>query len=190
MFSLYIQPAANFLPSSKQTAEMFASEIGHNVQTDTQHGRDIIAFLYYSIVLTALTVVVAITIGVIQLLTLISNIANPKGKFWDGVETAGDYYDAIGGGICGCFVVVGILSVFLYKPWKRRMARRYGLTTDVIVADVGEGRAVIGEERGHLCDADAGKAGSLISVKPTADQDDVENQNQGQPHRHGVFLRS
>ena len=70
---------------------------------------------------------VAIVIGVIQLLTLVLNVAEPTGRFWDGVQTAGDYYDAIGGGICGCFLIVGICSVFLYRPWRRWMARRHGL---------------------------------------------------------------
>jgi high-affinity nickel-transport protein len=61
--------------------------------------RDPVAFLYYSIVLTTLTVIVAIVVGVIQLLSLILNATDAKGKFWDGVQVAGDYYDAIGGGI-------------------------------------------------------------------------------------------
>ncbi|CAI4212069.1 unnamed protein product [Parascedosporium putredinis] len=92
---------------------------------DSNH-RDPIAFLYYSIVLTCLTVMVAIVIGVIQVLSLVLNVASPTGKFWDGVETAGEYYDVIGGGIAGCFVLVAILSVFAYKPWKRWITRRYG----------------------------------------------------------------
>lgn len=64
--------------------------------TSTALARDQIAILYYSIVLTAITVIIAIAIGVIQLLTLILNVAEPKGKFWDGVGFAGDHYEAIG----------------------------------------------------------------------------------------------
>lgn len=64
--------------------------------TSTSMAKDQIAILYYSIVLTAITVVVAVVIGVIQLLTLILNVAEPSGKFWDGVAAAGDNYEIIG----------------------------------------------------------------------------------------------
>ena len=50
--------------------------------TSTNLAKDQIAILYYSIVLTVITVLVAIVIGVIQLLSLILNVAQPEGKFW------------------------------------------------------------------------------------------------------------
>lgn len=126
MFSLYIQPAANFLPTKPdaETASV-ASDPDELPQSHNNH-RDPVAFLYYSIVLTTLTVIVAIIIGVIQLLTLILNVTDAEGKFWDGVQVAGDYYDAIGGGICGCFIVFGGLSVLVYKPWRRWMDQKHG----------------------------------------------------------------
>jgi high-affinity nickel-transport protein len=92
--------------------------------TSTSLARDTIAILYYSIVLTAITVMVAICIGTIQLLSLIAGVANPTGKFWDGVKAVGDNFDIVGGGICGSFVVFGILSVVLYRPWRQRVDRR------------------------------------------------------------------
>jgi nickel/cobalt transporter (NiCoT) family protein len=101
--------------------------------TSTSLARDTIAILYYSIVLTAITVVVATCIGVIQLLTLVLNVASPTGAFWDGVNNAGDHYDIIGGAICGTFVVSGIASVLLYKPWRRRVDRRRNIITAEIV---------------------------------------------------------
>lgn len=129
MFSLYIQPSANFLPPKHDATADSNDPEGAGAdqlpQSRDNH-RDPIAFLYYSIVLTTLTVIVAVVIGVIQLLTMILNMANATGKFWDGVQTAGDYYDVIGGSICGCFIVFGALSVVLYKPWRRWMARRHG----------------------------------------------------------------
>lgn len=85
-----------------------------------RRAKDPIPFLYYSIVLTALTVMVALVIGTIQLLTMILNVAEPEGRFWDGVENAGEHYEVIGGGICASFVVVGGLSVLAYRPWRRR----------------------------------------------------------------------
>ncbi len=85
--------------------------------------KDPLTFLYYSIVLTALTVIVALVVGIIQLLTLILNVAEPSGRFWDGVESAGEHYELIGGAICASFVVFGLLSVLFYKPWRRRVER-------------------------------------------------------------------
>lgn len=64
--------------------------------TSTSLASDKIAILYYSIVLTVITVIIAVVIGVIQFLTLILNIAEPTGKFWDGVAVAGEHYDIIG----------------------------------------------------------------------------------------------
>lgn len=64
--------------------------------TSTSLARDQIAILYYSIVLTVITVVVAIVIGFLQLLTLILHVAEPSGKFWDGVEIAGENFEIIG----------------------------------------------------------------------------------------------
>ena len=129
MFSLYIQPAANFLPqkptSTISDTSSTATDPDELPQSQNNH-RDPVAFLYYSIVLTTLTVIVAIVIGIIQLLTLVLNVTDAKGKFWDGVQVAGDYYDAIGGGICGCFIIFGLLSVLVYKPWRRWMDQRHG----------------------------------------------------------------
>ncbi|KAL5332900.1 high-affinity nickel-transport protein-domain-containing protein [Aspergillus crustosus] len=140
MLALYIQPATNFLPpkhaDSTTTSQTLLidspnPEALSEPYPDHQpkNHRDPVAFLYYSIVLTTLTVIVAIIIGVIQLLTLILNVAEPTGRFWDGVQTAGDYYDVIGGGICGAFLVFGTLSVFVYKPWRRWIGKRHGQGT-------------------------------------------------------------
>ena len=85
--------------------------------------KDPLTFLYYSIVLTTLTVLCAIIIGLIQLLSLILNTAHPTGRFWTGVASASDHYEIIGGAICASFVVFGGLSVMCYGPWKRRVDR-------------------------------------------------------------------
>jgi high-affinity nickel-transport protein len=76
--------------------------------TSTSLARDTIAILYYSIVLSAITVLVAICIGTIQLLSLVANFST--GSFWDGVDAVGHHFDVIGGGICGAFVVFGIVE--------------------------------------------------------------------------------
>lgn len=92
--------------------------------TSTALAKDQIAILYYSIVLTVITVAVAIAIGLIQMLSLIEHAAQPSGKFWDGVAVAGDHFDIIGGAICCSFIVFGALSVVIYKPWRKRIDRR------------------------------------------------------------------
>ena len=70
--------------------------------TSTTAAKDRIAILYYSIVLTIVTVIVAVVIGIIQLLSLVLNVAEPTGRFWDGVAVAGDHYDVIGRSLaCG-----------------------------------------------------------------------------------------
>lgn len=96
-----------------------------SLYTSARLASDAIAVLYYQCVLTTVTVVVAIVIGVIQLLTLIVNVKpNLDGPFWDGVGVAGDHYDIIGGSICGSFIVFGLLAVVCYKPWRRRVDQR------------------------------------------------------------------
>lgn len=122
--------------------------------TSTSLARDTVAILYYSIVLSSITVVVAICIGTIQLLSVISNFST--GKFWDGVDNIGDHYDIVGGAICGAFVVFGGLSVLCYGPWRRAMDRR---------------RAPREVELGAL---DKKEDGDVKDVKTTTDAKDIE----------------
>ncbi|KAG6364274.1 hypothetical protein INS49_005873 [Diaporthe citri] len=91
--------------------------------TSKAFSRDHIAILYYSIVLTGITIVVSAFIGVIQVLTLVLNVAEPEGSFWDGVGAVGDNFEIIGGSICGLFLIVGLGSVIVYRPWRRRVDR-------------------------------------------------------------------
>jgi high-affinity nickel-transport protein len=67
-----------------------------SLYTSTQLARDPIAICYYSILLTVITVIVAIIIGTVQFLNLILNVAEPHGKFWDGVERLGEAWDIVG----------------------------------------------------------------------------------------------
>lgn len=102
--------------------------------TSKAFSRDIVAILYYSIVLTAITVFVSAFIGIIQVLSLVQNVAEPEGSFWDGVSAIGDHFDIIGGSICGVFVVVGVGSIIVYKPWRRRMERKDQANQGLITA--------------------------------------------------------
>lgn len=116
--------------------------------TSKAFSRDHIAILYYSIVLTGITIVVSAFIGVIQVLTLVLNVAEPEGSFWDGVEAIGDNFEIIGGSICGLFLVVGLGSVIVYRPWRRRIDRGALVNTprdDAFDAGESETRAPEGE---------------------------------------------
>jgi len=92
--------------------------------TSKAFARDVVAILYYSIVLTGITVFVSAFIGIIQVLSLAQKVAEPEGRFWDGVDAIGEHYDIIGGCICGLFVVAGLGSALVYRPWRRRVNRR------------------------------------------------------------------
>ncbi|KAI2636383.1 NicO-domain-containing protein [Hypomontagnella submonticulosa] len=95
-----------------------------SLYTSKAFARDAVAILYYSIVLTGITVVVSAFIGVIQILSLAQNVAEPEGPFWDGLSAIGDHFDIVGGSICGLFLVAGLGSVLVYGPWRRRAERR------------------------------------------------------------------
>lgn len=128
--------------------------------TSKAFARDHIAILYYSIVLTGITIVMSAFIGIVQLLTLVLNVAEPEGRFWDGVEVIGDNFEIIGGSICGLFLVVGLGSVLIYKPWRRRMDRR-----GLLASSPGEGLEEANDRLDHE------EQGS-ISAHPTAVADD------------------
>ncbi|RYP20832.1 hypothetical protein DL765_002566 [Monosporascus sp. GIB2] len=95
-----------------------------SLYTSKAFARDTVAILYYSIVLTAITVVVSAFIGIIQVLSLAQNVAEPEGKFWKGLSAISDHFEIIGGSICGLFLIVGVGSILVYKPWRRRMGSR------------------------------------------------------------------
>lgn len=110
-----------------------------SLYTSKAFARDRVAILYYSIVLTAITIVVAAFIGCIQVLSLAQNIVQPEegeSPFWDGLSAISDHFDVIGGSICALFLVVGLGSVLVYKPWRMRMDRRRAQREESSAADV------------------------------------------------------
>jgi nickel/cobalt transporter (NiCoT) family protein len=64
--------------------------------TQTAASRDPFIILYYSIVLTAITVLVALVIGTIQVMTLIVNVTHASGPFADGITFLQDHWDIVG----------------------------------------------------------------------------------------------
>ncbi|KAI1822678.1 NicO-domain-containing protein [Xylaria intraflava] len=92
--------------------------------TSKTFARDRVAILYYSIVLTAITVVVSAFIGIIQVLSLAQNVAQPQGRFWDGLTAISDHFEIVGASIIGIFVFAGLGSAVVYRPWRRRLEKR------------------------------------------------------------------
>ena len=163
MSSLYLAPmsATDIKQEDKQgDAAVRVSEVGDEENQNSEQRvqvtprvRSPLTFLYYSIVLTALTVMVALIIGVIQLLSLILNVAvsqetAEKSRFWHGVEMAGEYYDVIGGVICGSFVIVGVVSVLCYRHW-RQWVDRERARLRVRNGEPSRGEAVLLEQDSH-----------------------------------------
>ncbi|OKL61209.1 hypothetical protein UA08_03621 [Talaromyces atroroseus] len=203
MLSLYVQPAANFLPSTpavetqagpapetEQVSGQFLTESSPpgisdengnqqcpspqntditNSNNGNDNQRDPVAFLYYSIVLTTLTVLVALVIGILQVLSLVWNVTGLTGPFWHGVEIANDYYDAIGGGICGCFVIVGTMSVVCYKPWRRWVGIDGDVDNATTSTDLERQANSAGEKgcfsAGGVCDKDGSAIVSQLDAK-------------------------
>lgn len=140
------------LPHAK-ISSLTATETGAMCLVDTTDGalmmvlytskafaRDHVAILYYSIVLTGITIFVSAFIGIIQVLSLVQNVAEPEGRFWDGVGAIGDQYQIIGGAICGAFLMVGIASVVAYKPWRTRLEQRRRSRSEAAAADAQDER--------------------------------------------------
>ena len=67
-----------------------------SLYTSTRLASDNIAVLYYQSILTGVTVLVAVVIGVLQFLGMLQGAAELEGGFWDGVQVASDHYDIIG----------------------------------------------------------------------------------------------
>ncbi|CZT18598.1 related to high-affinity nickel transport protein [Ramularia collo-cygni] len=143
-----------------------------SLYTSARLAKDTIAVLYYQIVLTAITVIVALVIGVIQLLTMIHNVRPDfEGPFWDGVDVVGDHYDVIGGCIVGSFLVFGILSVLAYKPWRRTVDRkREAVLLDNADVDeveiLGDEELLVDTSPVHARESDSKKSNVRTDVQP------------------------
>jgi high-affinity nickel-transport protein len=73
--------------------------------------------LFYNITITAISVVVAVAIGGVEILGLIQSIYQLSGRFWDKVALLnGDpVFGLLGYGIIGIFVLAWIISISVYK---------------------------------------------------------------------------
>ncbi len=71
--------------------------------------------LYYNLVITAVSVAVALLIGGIEGLGLIGDQLGLKGWFWDGIGSLNDNFNGLGFAIIGVFIFAWIASVIFYR---------------------------------------------------------------------------
>ena len=71
--------------------------------------------LYYNLVITAVSVVVAVLIGGIEGLGLIGDQLSLEGWFWDGIGALNDNFNGIGFVIIGVFIFAWIASMIFYR---------------------------------------------------------------------------
>ncbi len=74
--------------------------------------------LYYNLVITAVSAIVALLIGSVEGLGLIGGQLGLGGWFWDGVGGLNDNFNGLGFAIIGVFVLAWIGSVIFYR-WAR-----------------------------------------------------------------------
>lgn len=71
--------------------------------------------LYYNMSITLVSIVVAVMIGGIEALGLISAQLALTGGFWDVIDVLNDNFNNLGFGIIGLFIAAWVLSFVIYK---------------------------------------------------------------------------
>jgi high-affinity nickel-transport protein len=71
--------------------------------------------LYYNLVITAVSIAVAVLIGGIEGLGLIGDQFGLSGWFWDGINRLNDNFGTLGFAIIGVFVLAWVTSVIAYR---------------------------------------------------------------------------
>jgi high-affinity nickel-transport protein len=71
--------------------------------------------LYYNLVITAVSVVVAVLIGGIEGLGLLGDQLGLTGWFWDGIGTLNDNFNGLGFAIIGVFIFAWVVSLIIYR---------------------------------------------------------------------------
>ena len=71
--------------------------------------------LYYNMNITLVSVLVALVVGVIEVLSIISSQLKLTGGIWDGISNLSDNFGVIGYVIIGIFVASWVISTIVYK---------------------------------------------------------------------------
>ena len=71
--------------------------------------------LYYNLIITAVSVVVAVLIGGIESLGLIGDQFGLSGGFWDVIGRLNDNFNGLGFAVIGVFIVAWIGSIVIYR---------------------------------------------------------------------------
>ncbi|WCM24250.1 HoxN/HupN/NixA family nickel/cobalt transporter [Paraburkholderia bryophila] len=74
--------------------------------------------IYYNMTITLVSVVVAIVIGSIEALGLISDQLKLQGPLWDAIGALNDHFGTLGYVIIGIFVLSWLVSVLIYRARK------------------------------------------------------------------------
>ncbi|KAG9287148.1 hypothetical protein G9A89_001043 [Geosiphon pyriformis] len=97
--------------------------------------------LYYNLVITLLSILVAFVIGTIELLSILGDKLNLEGGFWDFFGKLGEGFGTIGYIIIGLFVFVLVFSMIYYR-WagyadlEKTLANRNQDNSDMTMEDV------------------------------------------------------
>jgi nickel/cobalt transporter (NiCoT) family protein len=71
--------------------------------------------LYYNLIITFVSVVVAVLIGGIETLGLMGDQFALKGAFWDAVDALNGNFTVLGGAVIGLFIAAWVGSVIVYR---------------------------------------------------------------------------
>jgi high-affinity nickel-transport protein len=71
--------------------------------------------LYYNMTITFVSVVVALLVGGIEALGLISNQFNMSGSFWQAIDGLNNNFGTVGVAIIGIFVLCWVVAVMIYR---------------------------------------------------------------------------
>src|SRR3984957_6581130 len=71
--------------------------------------------LYYNMTITAVSVIIAVVVGGIEVLGLIRDQFDLQGAFWSGIGSLGDHFGAVGVLIIAIFVISWISSILAYR---------------------------------------------------------------------------
>jgi high-affinity nickel-transport protein len=71
--------------------------------------------LYYNMTITAVSVIIAVVVGGIEVLGLIRDQFDLQGAFWSGIGSLGDHFGAVGVLIIAIFVLSWLTSILAYR---------------------------------------------------------------------------